>query len=362
MNSGRDQNTEQAPAIDDELRPYLASVTESEANEHLQRLLEKAQPIVYRIARSMRAGVGVGKPTHDFNTQDIFGDVSLRLLQSLRALKSNPSRHPISNYAGLVATTTSSVFSDLLRLQDRQRRNLYEKVRHLFRVNTSLAIWKDAEGKTVCGYESWRPRTKTAPAGDASSQLRFEFESQVGSKRKRNTAELILLVLDNIGHPITLDELVDLINVAAEGVQIQTISIDDKHYVQASQLVTFQPDIIAGRENQLLLHRLFGEIQKLRIEQRKSLLLNMTDSYGFGIEWFIFTEIATEERLAQLLEVTIDQFRKLLNELPMSDSDIASQLGISQAKVMNIRRAVRERLERQRRAFFGETSDSKRMK
>ena len=64
------------------------------------------------------------------------------------------------------------------------------------------------------------------------------------------------MVLDNIGHPITLGELVDLVNMVAEGVQIQTISIDDKHYVQASQLVTFQPDIIAGHESQLLLHRL----------------------------------------------------------------------------------------------------------
>jgi len=32
--------------------------------------------------------------------------------------------------------------------------------------------------------------------------------------------------------------------------------------------------------------RLFAEIQKLEIEQRRALLLNMTDSYGYSIEWF----------------------------------------------------------------------------
>jgi hypothetical protein len=34
---------------------------------------------------------------------------------------------------------------------------------------------------------------------------------------------------------------------------------------------------------------LFVEIQKLGIEQRKSLLLNMTDGYGFSVKWFVFT-------------------------------------------------------------------------
>lgn len=29
--------------------------------------------------------------------------------------------------------------------------------------------------------------------------------------------------------PIKLDELVDLVNIASEGVEVQTISIDDEH-------------------------------------------------------------------------------------------------------------------------------------
>jgi hypothetical protein len=89
----------------------------------------------------------------------------------------------------------------------------------------------------------------------------------------------------------------------------------------------------------------------------------MTDSYGFGIEWFLFTKIATEEHLARLLEVSIEQFRKMLGDLPMSDAEIARDLGVAQSKVTNMRRAVRERLERRRRDFLGEgSSDSVRMK
>jgi hypothetical protein len=47
----------------------------------------------------------------------------------------------------------------------------------------------------------------------------------------------------------------------------------------------------------------------------------------------------------------------------MSDADIGSELGVSEIKVKNIRRAVRERLERRRRDFLDKgTSDYVRIK
>jgi RNA polymerase sigma factor (sigma-70 family) len=338
----------QAGAIDEQLLPYLRANTEVEAHEHLNRLLETARPIVYRIARSMRES-HVGR---QFQTQDIFGDVSVRLLQTLQTFKNDPANHPIANYSGLVATITSTVFADMLRGQDRRRRSLYQKISRLIAANPALATWKDHHGDLVCGYAAWRT------AKDATGypvQMRLNFPS---ADHKRNTGELMLMVLNNAGHPIKFDEFVDLVNIASAGVEVQTVSIDDKHYVQSSALRTVQPDVIAVMENQRLLSRLFAEIQGLRVEQRKSLLLNMSDSYGYGIEWFLFTQIATEEHLATLLEVSIEQFRRLLHELPMTDAQIAQELGISQTKVMNMRRAVRERLERRRREFFGERTNA----
>lgn len=359
MNSSFDQDRPSEREIDEQLVSYLASTDDAETQEHLKRLFEKARPIVYRIARSMRAGTDYS--ASPFNTQDIFGDVCVKLMQSLRAFKSDHRQHAIANFSGLVATTTSTVFADLLRGKDRQRRSLHQKIRRLIEANPELAIWKDRNRMTVCGYAVWNSRNVTTVPNPA--QLQLQFDASSSSTYKRNTAELILLVLKNAGRPIKFDEFVDLVNIASAGVQVQTISIDDENYVQSGPLVTYQPDLVAGLDNQRLLNRLLAEIETLRIEQRKSLLLNMTDSYGFGIEWFLFTKIATEERLARLLEVSIEQFREMLSELPMSDAEIARDLGISQSKVTNMRRAVRERLERRRRAFLGESSsDSVRMK
>lgn len=299
---------------------------------------------MYRIARSMRESL-VGK---EFHTQDVFGDVSVRLLQTLQRFKNDPGRNPIANYSGLVGTITSVVFADMLRGQDRRRRSLYQKIRRLIAANPALSTWKDRNGDLICGYSAWRD-TKGATGHPVQMKLNFPPHDQT-----RNTGELMIMVLNNAGSPLRFDEFVDLVDIASAGVQVHTVSIDDKHYVQSSPLVTFQPDVIAAMENQHLLTRLFAEIQGLRVEQRKSLLLNMSDSYGYGIEWFLFTRIATEEHLATLLEVSIEQFRKLLRELPMTDAQIAQELGVSQAKVSNMRRAVRERLDRRRRQFFGE--------
>ena len=360
VNSSLTEEFDGPGRIDEQLLPYLNCRDNTQTEEHLQRLLEKAQPIVYRIARSMR--VGATQSAVPFNTQDIFGDVCVRLLQSLRTFKNGPHQHPISNFSGLVATTTSSVFADLLRGRDRQRRSLYQKIRRLIAANPKLATWKDNDGSLVCGYAAWRSAKVNAVS--VPSQMKLDFQSgQLEQGHKRNTAELILLVLSNVGRPIKFDQFVDLVNIASAGVQVQTISIEDEHYVQSSPLVSYQPDFIASVENQNLLSRLFAEIGTLRVEQRKSLLLNMTDSYGFGIEWFLFTKIATEEHLAKLLEVSIEQFRKMLNDLPMSDAEIGRDLGLSQSRVMNMRRAVRERLDRRRRDFLGEgSSDSMRLK
>ena len=162
---------------------------------------------------------------------------------------------------------------------------------------SSHPLCKDDKDDLICGYAAWKSGVRTHST--VPSQLELMFGSNV--PHKKNTAELVLQVLNNLGRPVKLDELVDLVNIASEGVEVQTVSIDDEHFVQSTPLITLPPDIVGAVDNQRLLHRLFVEIQRLRVEQRKSLLLNMTDSYGYGIEWFLFTKIATEDHLAQLV-------------------------------------------------------------
>src|SRR5262249_54128596 len=104
-----------ARTIDELLLPYLRSASTTDADEQIQRLLEIARPIVYRIERSMRTGVSATQRPAELTTQDVFGEVCVTLIKNLRALKSDPKGNAISNFSGLVATTTSTVLSHHLR-------------------------------------------------------------------------------------------------------------------------------------------------------------------------------------------------------------------------------------------------------
>src|SRR6266850_765906 len=138
--------------------------------------LKRRVQIVYRIARSVR--LGASRSSTYFNTQDIYSDVCVRLLPILQEFKKDSQRSPISNFAGLVASATSSVFSDLLKAQDRQKRNLRQKIRRLIAANTNLSVWTDDKGNVICGYTTWRTHTESSKSiASVPSQMELGFTS-----------------------------------------------------------------------------------------------------------------------------------------------------------------------------------------
>lgn len=96
-----------------------------------------------------------------------------------------------------------------------------------------------------------------------------------------------MLSLDKPGKPIRFKDLVEIINKLNPALPLtlhETNSLEELS--TTSDMPSFTMGVVKTRR---LLERLFLEIQKLGIEQRKALLLNMTDSYGFSVEWFVFT-------------------------------------------------------------------------
>ena len=326
---------------DKALVPYLQS-DETSSEHQLEYLIEKlAKPIVGRIAqRALRID---SYRTSETDWQDLEGDAVVRILARLRASKADSQNHPISNFNGLVATITYRVVADHLRTRNRHRTNLEKKIRRLFAANDRLGIWEADEGNLLCGYVKWRGRHSPAKAPDVASLASVVRES--GELQKRNTGELILFILQTVQQPIALKELVDLIG------ELTAVKYTGANYsFEKLQNVTTPPEDLP--EKRRLLHRLLLEIQKLDINQRRALLLNMTDSYGYSIEWFLFTKIANEVELADLLGVSTDEFKELLNELPMTDKQIAKRFEMNVTRIANMRKAVRERLARCRDAFF----------
>ena len=352
-----DTSRESSGSIDERLLAYLQCVDEAGSQEHLTYLLEDvAKPIIQRIVQRS-ARVDVLNADYETSPQDLAGEALVRVLKRLRASKADHNQQVISNFAGLVATITYRAIAEHFRARNRQWANLEKKIRRLFAANSQLDIWKDSESNLVCGYQVWH-RNELGSSDRTQNQYATQSERSLIAeelrldRRKRNTAELILLLLDKVRKPIKLKDLVDLIDgLRPPG----PANLHETNPAQEFPTAENEPTLAIGTvKTRRLLERLFAEIHKLGIEQRKSLLLNMTDSYGFSIEWFVFTGIATEAQLAKLLEISTDEFKLLLIDLPMTDKEIANQLGMSPTKVANVRKAVRERLARCRQAFLRE--------
>jgi hypothetical protein len=61
--------------------------------------------------------------------------------------------------------------------------------------------------------------------------------------------------------------------------------------------------------------------------------------------------IATLDEIAESLEMTAEEFAHLWNRLPLDDATIASQLGASRQRVINLRSSARRRLSRRMKRF-----------
>jgi DNA-directed RNA polymerase specialized sigma subunit len=105
-------------------------------------------------------------------------------------------------------------------------------------------------------------------------------------------------------------------------------------------------------EQRMYVQRLWSEICQLPQRQRAALLLNLKDGKGGDcIALLPLSGVATPREIAALLEIPVEQFAALWNELPLEDAAIAHRLGITRQQVINLRKSARERLARRMKAF-----------
>jgi hypothetical protein len=106
-------------------------------------------------------------------------------------------------------------------------------------------------------------------------------------------------------------------------------------------------------EKRMFLQRLWDELQQLPLNQRAALLLNLKDSSGFGcITLFPAIGIATVRQLADALQISVESFAEVWNDLPLEDAKIAELLGLTRQQVINARKSGRERLARRLKGFI----------
>ena len=350
--------------IDKILLPFLQARNESESENLLARLVyEYADPVIKGILkRKLGVSLTVADGSYDNqNALEIAGDVHALLLAHLDRLKRQPAAAAIHNFRGYVAIKTYSAYNAYLRRKHPERWRLKNRLRYLFSHHPSFALWENAEGEWLCGLAAWQhDRAKQAVGVRHRGQLRAHLLSSEKLRLLSDQSEgneltgTSISVFNAAGHPVELDELVNVISEML-GIREPTEStaLDEE---ETGKTYHDPADTRASADISLdqrfYLQRLWSEILQLPPRQCAALLLNLRDEQGAGVLALLpLIDIASMGAIAQALEMTEEQMAKLWYDLPLDDNVIARQLGVTRQQVINLRKAARARLLRRMKSF-----------
>ena len=308
---------------DPALASYVGAVDDAARRRELELILLRVRPVITAVLnRFERREFHPRAEDRD----DMTSIVTLRFIDKMRRLAAGDTA-PIENLDSYVAVLAQNAATDVLRERYPEIRRLRRRVRRLISSDERLAIWNS--GNVTVGKREWQGR-EAAPLAIAPDSASAEMCNSM------NAAESLMAILASAGQPVLFDELISLVanlwNIA-DGVAIDVAETDPADR-QAS------PE--AEYESRRFLEAMWEEV--------KALLLNLRDIDGSNaLALLVILEIASFDDIASALEITPLRLGELWKGLPLEDLAIASMYGITRQRVINLRRAARERLNRRLR-------------
>jgi RNA polymerase sigma factor (sigma-70 family) len=307
--------------MDDVLESFLAAPDEQRSEEQLGDLLSRhAAPLVRRIVARR-----LGSSSSD--ADDLCSQVMLQLLLRLRRERVDENLAAIDGFAGYVATAAHHACDHFIRAKYPSRWRLRCRVRYVLDHDRRFAIWRAPTGALTCGRAEWRSRQPSAAAPRVDAP---------GGVQMHDLSELLVRIFDLCGSPLELSAVVD---AAAAAWAVPLFQHDAGYALE--KVAAREPRVDAALEQRERLARVWAQIRALPLRQRHALLLNLK---GDAITLFLTTGAASLRDMAGALELPVEQFAALWNDLPLPDQTLAARLGCTRQQVINLRMAARKRL------------------
>lgn len=340
---------------DSVLLAYLEANDECEADAALELLLvERAQPLVRDIIRSkLRVGRSQSADVSAEDFEDLVNEIALKLLKTLRHLRTNADGEAIENFRGYLAVTAYHACDEYFRRKYPRRYSLKSQLRYILTHRAGLAIWEDAEGVRLCGFGLWRerPRASRSRIQDLLAKPGV-IDGWANPRGALSPPDLLAAIFDYLGGPLELDHLV---SVVAEIWQVKDqpqTTVADADAADHSPLSGPAENLDLKIDQRSYLHQLWREIGALPPRQRVALLLNLKDSQGCSVVALLpLLRVASVRQIAETLAMTAESLATLWNKLPLNDEAIAEYIGVTRQQVINLRKCARERLRRRTREF-----------
>jgi hypothetical protein len=356
----RDKVQDSSTDIDVLLLPFLEAAATEDEELLLSRLLdEHVNPVIRQILRlKMQWYFIPGENGYrDPDIDEAYHEIQLHLLRRLLDFKRHPADKSLSDLRSYVATTARNACDEYLRRKFPQRRKLKDKIRYCLTSRAWLALWKEEGKGWLSGLAEWeggrwpaQPVTDAQTLSDLMESLSDELRNVVAQRLELD--ELLTTVFKVAGCPLELDQLTAAVAILLGVEEARMTSFDDGITPLSERVASAQagPDTLF--EYRQMLEHLWGEIRLLPRAQRVALLCNLKNPQGVNVvTLFPATQVATFEQIAEVLEMTPEEFEAMWRRCPLDDMSIAEYLNITRQQVINLRRSARDRLQRRRRSL-----------
>lgn len=330
--SGRPRTASQMPDSDAVLRPYLECPDEQLADDLLAGLLfEDAEPVVRGVLRRRLRSAACPQ-----DHEDLAGEVILELLARLRRNRETAGACPIECFRAYATTAAHHACDGFFRRRFPRRHCLKNRLRYVLREDRRFAVWPDTNGTTACGRFGWAGRT----AGEFPA-LRVAVLPSAPLETALET------VFEAVGGPVELDDVTGFL-AAAWGLHDAEVPIESLDRLGAP---VADPALLLDMRRRL--EHLWAGILLLPVAQRAALLLHLRDDRGGpALALLPASGLASIARIAEVLEISVEELVGLWNRLPLRDTEIGTRLRVKRQQVINLRSAARQRLTR-RDACYG---------
>lgn len=339
------------------LQPFLMAQDSAEIQRQLLILLSEHTEARMRGIILSRLCSYLNGQEHIAEFDDLYSEAKTRLLTYLRDLKEGRRNTPCEDFPGYVAAIAHNTCNDHFRLAHPARSRLHKKIRDLIRANPNFAVWRTQDqkrGEWLCGFQDWEGR-RSSSISTAWLHRFFEHPAIVTEAlapeadiQWMEIAELLAAIFDEVGEPMSLNQLVSVVS-DIRGVKDAPIgSFDASGTTLSLRLPDSRLRIDSVLEMREPLVRVWKALCELSHDQFRAYLLYSRDSSDEDlISLFLDAEITTESEIAGLLKMTVAQFRDLCaNRLPMDNADIAKELGVRVERVYKLRCQAAKRLKK----------------
>ncbi|MGQ9456255.1 MAG: hypothetical protein ACUVRS_01025 [Armatimonadota bacterium] len=268
----------------------------------------------------------------------------------------------IDNIEAFIRQTVHNKYCDAIRRKRPKWYNIKLELMETFSGKTNVsgfAMWQNPKtGNRMCGYDEWCGRASSANVRcRALIEDQERFRAQYLSHRTPQELpiyELVAAILDYCGGPVEIDTLTSCIAELIQARNEEPLSIDTLPDPDSdlsapidwliSHDIPVEEKVTEAEWFEQVMNWFWKEFLQLSVKQRKAILLGMTSEQVMTI-----ASVVGLAQVADALEMDLENLAELIPGLPLPDSVIATQLGISNRAVPSVRFKAWGRIRRRTR-------------